>query len=135
MILLLLLSLQMTEFWRLSFFFCCLIAKAKSKLVISYQGYVYIDKIITITFTFESHTYDYIWLKVSLWHDYWLLTLILLFSLISRERLTGLFYIFLSSPVYHSVQQSLLDEGIFGSIIHTEYIMIDLVYQQSTYLT
>lgn len=35
-----LLSLQLTEFWRLSVFFCCLIAKVNSKLVISNQDYV-----------------------------------------------------------------------------------------------
>lgn len=49
-----------------------------------------------------------------------------MFDLILGERLTAL-YIYLSqksSPVYHSVQQSLLFEGTFGNIIHTEYIMI-----------
>ena len=49
-----------------------------------------------------------------------------MFDLILGERLTAL-YIYLSqksSPVYHSVQQSLLFEGTSGNIIHTEYIMI-----------
>ena len=40
LMLLSLLSLQLTEFWRLSVFFCCLIAKVNSKLVISNQDYV-----------------------------------------------------------------------------------------------